>query len=53
MAAGSDGAYERAEALRSPENDEARLRWNACARVFNARPELLVRDDMDEPVMNE
>ena len=45
--------YEKAEALRPPDNDEARLRWNACARVFNARPELLVRDDMDEPVMNE
>lgn len=45
--------YEHAEALRPPDNDEARLRWNACARVFNARPELLVRDDMDEPVMNE
>jgi hypothetical protein len=45
--------YERAEALRPPDNDEARLRWNACARVFNARPELLLRDDADEPVMNE
>jgi hypothetical protein len=45
--------YEQAETQRPPDNDEARLRWNACARVFNARPELLVRDDMDEPVMNE
>jgi hypothetical protein len=45
--------YEQAETMRPPDNDEARLRWNACARVFNARPELLVRDDIDEPVMNE
>jgi len=45
--------YERAEAQRPPDNDEARLRWNACARVFNARPELLVKDDALAPVMNE
>ena len=45
--------YERAEAVRPPDNDDARLRWNACARVFNARPDLLVREAADEPVMNE
>lgn len=38
-------AYERADALRQSDNDEARLRWNACARVFNARPELLRIDE--------
>ncbi len=37
--------YERADALRPPDNDEARLRWNACARVFNARPHLLAKDE--------
>lgn len=47
------GHYERAETLRPPDNDEARLRWNACARVFNARPELLTRDETPSPVMNE
>ena len=47
-------AYERAEALRPPDNDEARLRWNACARVFNAKPDLLARDEAPAaPVMSE
>jgi hypothetical protein len=46
-------AYERAESLRPPDNDEARLRWNACARVFNARPDLLVKDDAPSAVMSE
>jgi hypothetical protein len=26
--------YERAEAIRPPDNDDAMLRWNACARTF-------------------
>jgi hypothetical protein len=38
-------SYERAEALGPVDNDEARLRWNACARTFNAHPELRVEDD--------
>ena len=46
-------AYERAEALRPPDNDDARLRWNACARVLNARPDLLVADDTRSAVMSE
>jgi hypothetical protein len=47
-------AYERADALRQSDNDEARLRWNACARVFNARPELLRGDDrVPDPVTSE
>ena len=29
--------YERAEAIRPPDNDDATLRWNACARTINAR----------------
>lgn len=37
--------YEQAEGLRSQGNDEARLRWNACARVLNAHPEMSVQDD--------
>ncbi len=39
------GQYEHADALRPPDNDDARLRWNACARVFNAHPDLLIEDD--------
>jgi hypothetical protein len=46
-------AYERAEALRPPDNDEARLRWNACARVFNAKPDLLQRDETPAAVISE
>jgi hypothetical protein len=33
-------SYERAEALRPPDNDDAILRWNACARVLMAHPNL-------------
>jgi hypothetical protein len=46
----STGAYEwlleamdffaRAEALRPPGNDDARLRWNACVRFLRQHPEL-------------
>ena len=32
--------FEAAEAVRPAENDDARLRWNACARVLNAHPAL-------------
>jgi hypothetical protein len=46
-------AYERAEPLRPADNDDARLRWNACARLFNANPDLLVPDDARPVVMNE
>ena len=46
--------YERAEAVRPPDNDDARLRWNACARVFNAQPDLLAEDDEpNAPIMLE
>lgn len=37
--------YERAEALRPPDNDDARLRWNACARILNAHRELMAPDE--------
>ena len=46
-------AYQRAEGLRPPDNDDACLRWNACARVFNARPSLLERDDTRSAVTSE
>ena len=38
-------AYQAAEALRPPDNDDALLRWNACARVLNEHAELLESDD--------
>ena len=34
------GHYETAEARRPPGNDDAILRWNACARLLMADPEL-------------
>ncbi len=48
-------AYERAEALRPPDNDEALLRWNACARLFNAQPSLLasVEEEAASAIMSE
>ena len=47
-------AYDRADAIRPPDNDDARLRWNACARVFNAHPDLLTEDDQpNAPIMLE
>ena len=33
--------YTKAESIRPPGNDDARLRWNACARALNANPEEL------------
>jgi hypothetical protein len=46
--------YEEAERLRPSGNDEARLRWNACARVLNARPDLQVQDsERTAPLMLE
>jgi hypothetical protein len=31
------GWYEKAEAVRPPANDDAILRWNACARMIARR----------------
>ncbi|TAK11884.1 MAG: hypothetical protein EPO35_11940 [Acidobacteria bacterium] len=47
-------AYEKADAIRPVENDDARLRWNACARTINAHAELAERGDQrSEPVTSE
>ena len=46
-------AYDRADALRPADNDEARLRWNACARTLNALPSFAFEDERRDPVMNE
>ena len=32
--------YERAETLRPPANDDARLRWNSCARLIMGNPDV-------------
>ncbi len=36
--------YEQAEAVRPTGNDDARLRWNACARLLNAHPEMMEQE---------
>lgn len=37
--------YEKAETIRPPGNDDAILRWNTCARVFNQNPQLEPRPE--------
>jgi tetratricopeptide (TPR) repeat protein len=47
-------AFERAESVKPADNDDALLRWNACARLFERHPELAVIDDhRTAPVMLE
>lgn len=41
--------YEKAERLRPAGNDDALLRWNACARILNQRPHVKRRDESYEP----
>lgn len=46
--------FERAEAVKPADNDDALLRWNACARLFQRHPELTVVDEeRTTPVMLE
>jgi hypothetical protein len=46
--------YERAEALRPAGNDDAILRWNACARLLMAHTEIRAADaEREEPLMLE
>jgi hypothetical protein len=33
--------YEKAETLRPPGNDDALLRWNACARILERNPHVV------------
>lgn len=46
--------YGKAEAIRPSGNDDALLRWNACARVIDGNPHVKKRDeDAYEPLMLE
>jgi len=46
--------YEAAEALSAAGNDEARLRWNTCARILNDTPHLAPRgEERFEPSLGE
>src|SRR5262245_10252948 len=42
--------YEAAESVRPAGNDDARLRWNSCARMIMADPEVAPADDASEVV---
>jgi len=44
--------YERAEALRTTGNDDAVLRWNACARFLRRTPHLAPEKPSSEPVVS-
>jgi len=44
--------FERAEAIRPPQNDDAVLRWNTCARLLEHLPQ--VQGNLqEEPLQNE
>lgn len=46
--------YEQAEQQRPAGNDEARLRWNTCARILNGTPHLVPREeDRFEPMLED
>jgi hypothetical protein len=46
--------YERAEVLRPAGNDDAILRWNACARVLMRNPDIRPLPDTEyQPITNE
>lgn len=46
--------YEQAQALSAPENEDAALRWNACARIIMSHPEIEPEPETPrQPVMLE
>lgn len=46
--------YERAEEVRPPQNDDAVLRWNTCARLLERHPELQpAQEERAEPILSE
>jgi tetratricopeptide (TPR) repeat protein len=46
--------YEKAEAIRPPQNDDALLRWNTCARVLMRNSHLKpAEEERQEPILSE
>jgi hypothetical protein len=46
--------YEKAEAIRPPQNDDAVLRWNTCVRLLLRNPQLQpAPQERTEPIMSE
>jgi hypothetical protein len=47
------GFFERAEAVRPAQNDDAVLRWNACARLLAQLPDVEPADIQQQPIQSE
>jgi len=47
------GWYEKAEAIRPPQNDDAVLRWNTCARIIMKHNLTAPAAESFEPIMQE
>ena len=46
--------YEKAEAIRPPQNDDALLRWNTCVRALLRNPQVkAVPEERQEPILSE
>jgi len=46
--------FEQADAIRPSNNEDARLRWNACARLIDRRPEIApMVEEPHEPLLSE
>ncbi|MGE3508462.1 MAG: hypothetical protein AB7N65_06215 [Vicinamibacterales bacterium] len=46
--------FDRADAIRPANNDDARLRWNACARLIERQPHIAPAvDEPREPLLSE
>jgi hypothetical protein len=45
--------FDRADAVRPAGHDDARLRWNACARFLDRHPQLRETDERTEIEMLE
>jgi hypothetical protein len=46
--------YEKAEELRPPNNDDALLRWNTCARLIMSDHRLVpMSEEPGEPLLSE
>ena len=43
--------YEKAESIQPPGNDDALLRWNACARILESHPEIKPPGERVEPLL--
>ena len=46
--------FDAADAIRPADNEDARLRWNACARLINSKRDLVpMVDEPHEPLLSE